>query len=382
MGPDRDGAVFAVSQPQARQTRARYEPRLVDLRANSDDDQIGHLAASRISRRAAVLPALIVVGALTALSAHARDYAKGASPASGPTLVRLGEALFHTKLLSRNADIACASCHQSDQAFADGLPRARGVAGSVGARNTPSLLPLHAYTRFSWDGRNTELAKQVIEPFFSPVEHGLDGERDLFLRIRQAPELASHYRAAYPKAPFTLELLGAALAVYLDGLAIPAASLAEVPTPTSDVGRTGERLFRELGCANCHIPERGFTDSTFHVGQSAAQPSPVKVPSDAQFAAMNRARLRTHTHRYRHLAADADRAALGAFVTTRDPADVGKYRTPSLIAVVLTAPYFHDGSTPGLATAITREAQLRANRPLSEGDVQALIEYLRAATSH
>ncbi len=54
--------------------------------------------------------------------------------------------------------------------------------------------------------------------------------------------------------------------------------------------------------------------------------------------------------------------AFHAFVVTLSPADIGKFRTPSLRNVALTAPYMHDGSVATLEEAIELEANYREPR--------------------
>ncbi|MCO4759287.1 MAG: hypothetical protein KC477_14800 [Oceanospirillaceae bacterium] len=77
---------------------------------------------------------------------------------------------------------------------------------------------------------------------------------------------------------------------------------------------------------------------------------------------------------------------LGRFSVTRKPADIGKFKTPSLRNVALTAPYMHDGSVATLEEAIELEIYYRgteAKRPLIlTPQVKAnLVAFLKALTS-
>ena len=83
---------------------------------------------------------------------------------------------------------------------------------------------------------------------------------------------------------------------------------------------------------------------------------------------------------------DPDIAELGRFVVTLDPADIGKFRTPSLRNVALTAPYMHDGSVPTLEEAVERELYAHTNhsgRPLilTPQEKADLVAFLKALTS-
>ncbi|MBV8806028.1 MAG: hypothetical protein JO042_13300 [Sinobacteraceae bacterium] len=81
-----------------------------------------------------------------------------------------------------------------------------------------------------------------------------------------------------------------------------------------------------------------------------------------------------------------DIAELGRFVITLKPGDIGKFRTPSLRNVAVTAPYMHDGSVATLTEAVERELYVRNNRDgrpliLTPREKADLVEFLRALTS-
>jgi cytochrome c peroxidase len=290
--------------------------------------------------------------------------------------IELGEALFHTTQLSQDQNVACATCHQPNRAFSDGLATPNHAGTQPAARNTPSLLAVNAYQRFAWDGRNTELSRQVLEPFFSAGEHGLTTEREFLLKIRNSAALYSRFRAAYGREAVTVSRVGDALAAYVRSIGVDTHAMRRASVAyTNDAARRGRDLFiGKAACAACHRPSTGFSDSLFHAGYQAKNGEIVK--SDATYAAMNRARLRTHTLRYQRFTASTSLAELGAFVTTLQPADVGKFRTPSLVAVSRTAPYFHDGSEADLKRAVAHEAASRGGVALTAAEVDDLVAYL------
>ncbi len=81
----------------------------------------------------------------------------------------------------------------------------------------------------------------------------------------------------------------------------------------------------------------------------------------------------------------ANVAELGRFVVTRDPNDIGAFRTPSLRNVAMTAPYMHDGSVATLEEAVEREIYYRSlarGRPitLTVDEQRQLLAFLRALT--
>ena len=91
--------------------------------------------------------------------------------------------------------------------------------------------------------------------------------------------------------------------------------------------------------------------------------------------------VRTGAHN--DILSDPDIAALGRYVVTRKPEDIGAFRTPSLRNVARTAPYFHDGSVPTLEAAVDLELYDRRwadGLPvvLSRSERDDLLEFLRA----
>src|ERR1044072_6948082 len=63
-------------------------------------------------------------------------------PADNPMTtvkVALGRRLFYDTRLSGNGTFACATCHQQQRAFTDGLPRAVGSTGQQHAHSAMSL---------------------------------------------------------------------------------------------------------------------------------------------------------------------------------------------------------------------------------------------------
>jgi cytochrome c peroxidase len=288
------------------------------------------------------------------------------------SLIALGKTLFFSKALSANRDIACATCHDPAHAYSDGRVVAQGSHGQLGQRNTPSLLTTTQYTRWSWDGHNTSLETQVLEPLFSTREHGLANERHALTIIRDTPTLASPYARAFGnESPFNIDNIAAALAAYVREIG----NTATTPLATSSAQiEYGQKLFNgKAGCAQCHDPKRGFTDNQFHLGRNG-------IPKETEDTrtAINRLRLKTNTNKYQRNSHDAIVASLGAFAATLDPSDIGKFRTPSLLHVARTAPYMHDGSVATLREAVQIEMKIRVpNIKLSSEETDDLTIFLK-----
>jgi cytochrome c peroxidase len=283
----------------------------------------------------------------------------------------LGRQLFFDPTLSNNQRTSCASCHQAEHAYADQLPRAQGQL--QGARNTPSLLNIRWFKSFGWDGGVTDLSQQVLLPFVSPAEHGLTSLNQVLLTVNTS----AAYRAFQSEKKWTERDIGHALASYVRSLSpvqskpfSAQAAQAARATDNKDVGQAGKRLFvGKAGCAVCHRPTEGFTDNKFHPAM------PGTMAADKNALSKPLPRYRQLGLEYQRRTDDLERALLGRFWVSLDPADVGKFRTPSLYHLALTAPYGVMGEVASLQEAIRRELK-RHNKPLSEKDLSALESYL------
>jgi len=102
----------------------------------------------------------------------------------------LGHRLFFDTRVSSTGEVSCATCHQPEKMFTDGLPIAIGK--SIGTRNTPSLVGLAHSPWFYWDGRKDSQWAQALAPIESGHEHD-------FSRVEVMGLLSSdaHYRRQY-----------------------------------------------------------------------------------------------------------------------------------------------------------------------------------------
>ncbi|MAZ89591.1 MAG: cytochrome-c peroxidase [Cellvibrionaceae bacterium] len=100
----------------------------------------------------------------------------------------LGRQIFNDSRFSKNGQVSCSSCHQSEYGFTDSLPRAKGI--ELTSRRSMPLAGVAYQQWFFWDGRSDSLWSQALSPLENPREHGLS-------RSRVAELVLTHYRAAY-----------------------------------------------------------------------------------------------------------------------------------------------------------------------------------------
>ncbi len=305
----------------------------------------------------------------------------------------LGQRLFSDSRFSANTKVSCASCHRPELAFTDGLPKAAGVSAKQGTRNTPSLLDVADQRTLFWDGRRNTLEEQATDPLFNPIEHGLRDEAHLLSLLRADPHYPQAFRAAFgvEGSDIRLEHVARALAAFqrtlVSGPAPFDRHLQNDPSAMSPAARRGWELFSQRAqCTRCHVaegPRPLFTDHGFHSLAIGLRRIERKLPELTQRLVALHRDGRVFDH---EALADADIAELGRFAFTLDPADIGKFKTPGLRNVALTAPYMHDGSVATLEEAVDLELYYRGaqdGRPLilTPQERDDLVAFLKALTS-
>jgi cytochrome c peroxidase len=313
-----------------------------------------------------------------------------------PEKVALGRALFDDKRLSVDGSVSCSTCHQPDRAFTDGRSLAQGVRQQNGTRNAPTLINSAYLTSLFWDGRRGSLEEQAADPLVNPVEHGLDSHDEVLARVRADAAYVAGFRAAFDVAPgsIRLEHVVKALAAFQRTLVAGDSPFDRYryggnPSALSDAQIRGLGLFAgRAGCTACHTigkEDALLTDNAFHsigIGQGRAQ-------SRLADRTTRLVRL-SPAERDRGITSDPEVAELGRFAVTLKPVDIGRFRTPTLRNVALTAPYMHDGSVPTLGEAVEREVYYRgleSGRPLiltpeEKADLVAFLEALTGRGLH
>jgi cytochrome c peroxidase len=337
-------------------------------------------------------------------------------PKSNPITVvkvELGRKLFFDARLSADNKIACSSCHDPKFAFTDGMPVAKGVAGNLGARNSPSLVNTIYNPAQFWDGRTDSLEHQAIEPLINPLEMGNASHDEVVNRLRAIPEYRAEFQSVFG-GEITIDRLSQAIAAYertlLSGDSPFDRFTAGDQNAISEAARRGFSLFYgKARCARCH----DFTgapppvDAVYHEGSIA----PGQPALFTDFAYHNTGVAALHPNfdrlaRQAAAAAETDRAKavieklgheeggpeLGRILISHQIFDVGSFRTPSLRNVGLTAPYFHNGSAKRLADVVkfyneggrqnlNIDGELHA-LGLTEDEQQDLVAFLESLTGN
>jgi cytochrome c peroxidase len=285
-------------------------------------------------------------------------------PADNPmseAKVELGQHLFYDKRLSADNTLACASCHLQAKAFTDGRAVPIGVHDTQGVRSAMMLANVAYLPVLTWANPNeTKLERQLLLPIFgiSPVEMGMEGkEQELFTRLRDDPRYPPMFLKAFPeeKGEVNLSTVSKAIASFERTLLsfnspYDHYKYGKQPDAISPAAKRGETLFygEELECAHCH-GGFNFTDNIQH--KRLAFPE-IGFHNTGLYNLDGKGAYPADNH--------------GIRTVTDKPEDEGKFRTPTLRNIAVTAPYMHDGSLLTLRDVIRKHYAVKG-KAVSDG---------------
>ncbi len=278
---------------------------------------------------------------------------RAAIPADNPQTpekIELGQRLFFDGRLSADGTVACSTCHDPARAFTDGRTTSIGIKGRVGQRNAPTILnAMYNKTQF-WDGRAKTLEEQARQPIVNSVEMGQPSLDAAVAQIAAVGEYQEGFKRVFGGPPNSADLVRAIASYERTQLSFDSPFdhfIAGEKNAIDDAAKRGWELFNTRGrCNKCHALTEDkrdvthFTDNDFHnIGIGIIRHNVVALARQAEqlvnsgdAAAIDRAAIQT------------DMSALGRFLVTKKEPDTASFKTPNLRNVLVTAPYFHDGS--------------------------------------
>jgi len=250
----------------------------------------------------------------------------------------LGRMLFFDPRLSGSGQMACASCHDPDLGWADGRTTSFGHSRKHLARNAPTIRNAAFQTHLFWDGRAASLEEQAKAVLANPDEMRADPEQVVKM-LEAEPEYRKLFSEAFGDERPSIDQAAAAIACFertvVGGGSRFDAFMKGNSAALSDAAILGLDLFRrEARCINCHNGP-AFSDGDFHDLGLSNYGRPFED--------------------------------LGRGKVTGDPADTGKFRTPTLRDVTATTPLMHNGLfeldvaltlyNSGMPTAVRKQGQ-------------------------
>lgn len=124
------------------------------------------------------------------------------------TAQAFGAQLFNEVRLSRSQNMSCATCHQPEQYFTDGLtkPIDNKLGNGKVNRNTPTIVGSALHTWQYWDGRRDSLWSQALTPLEAPAE--MASNRVAIARLIQSTDTyLSQYENIFGNFPLSAKAL-------------------------------------------------------------------------------------------------------------------------------------------------------------------------------
>ena len=252
------------------------------------------------------------------------------NPPTAETLA-LGKKLYFDTRLSADATIACASCHDPNKGFTDNRKTSLGFKQQTGNRSAPTVLNAAYSPRQFWDGRAASLEDQAAGPIANPIEMNLPHEACV-AKLNADPEYRALFAKAFGEGSIQMIHIQKAIATF-ERTVLTGNSPFDRYQYGNDKSALSEAAIRGLGlfmdrdranCAACHTVGAHsalFTDGLVHnIG-----------------AGMN---------------AEGELTDPGRFAETKNEADRGAFKTPTLRTIAQTAPYLHDGSVKSLRAVV------------------------------
>ena len=245
-----------------------------------------------------------------------KGFPQASIPADNPMTeegIKLGKKLFYDSILSGDNTMSCSDCHLQISSFANNSQYNIGIDGVFGNRNAMALINLAWSKDFNWNGSVSDLESQAFEPVINPIElHALNW-KEVRSKLIQIEEYKDLFELAFNTRIIDSTNVVKAIAQFertlisadskFDKFLDYRASL----TPSELRGK--EIFTTEKGdCFHCHSYPL-FTSNDFH-----------NNGLDPELEMDN-----------------------GRFNVTGDINDKGKFKSPSLRNIELTAPYMHDG---------------------------------------
>ena len=301
--------------------------------------------------------------------------------------IELGRQLYFDPRLSVDSTVSCASCHSPAEGYSANTKTGVGIRGQLGGRNSPvSFNRILSGPQF-WDGRAGSLEDQAVGPLQNPIEMGFTHE-GVVKRLGEMPVYKKQFETIFGE--LSIDRVGQAIAAFeralvtapspydyndqLQSFAVldpddiaededlaakyAAAKAAVAAQPMSDEAKRGREIFfSEKGnCTACHVGANLADENYHNIGIGMDKPDP----------------------------------DVGRFAVTKDPADTGAFKTPTVRNVALSGPYMHDGSVATLEEVVEwydkgghpnphLSAKIRPLK-LSAQEKADLVEFMKACT--
>jgi cytochrome c peroxidase len=272
--------------------------------------------------------------------------------------VELGRLLYFDPRLSADGSVSCASCHHPKFGFTDGSPVSTGIKGQKGGRSAPTVFNRAYSLAQFWDGRAGTLEDQAKGPMANPIEMGNTHDA-VVSKINGIAGYKTMFQKVFGNSDISIDQVAKAIATYertvLSGNSpYDRYRAGKKNAMTKEQIRGYDVFVNKAKCDQCHEGINFTTNAYHNLGVGMDKPNPDE----------------------------------GRFVVTKNPADWGAFKTPTLREVANTAPYMHDGSLKTLRDVVdfydkggiankNLDEKIKPIR-MTEQEKSDLVEFLKA----
>jgi cytochrome c peroxidase len=242
--------------------------------------------------------------------------------------IALGKRFFNDKNLSKNNTFSCASCHNINKAFTDGLQFSTiKVHNQSTSRNSPTLMYAAFQKSFFFDLRSQDLENQIEEVMKNPNEFNLSSQ-EITTRITQQEAYKSLLAKAFPnKKRITPFEIRNSISSYVRSLMPFNAKIDNYFKGKANLTKEEENGFNlfagKAKCASCHfIP---LYNGTVPPWYNNSESEVIGVPKSIN---------------WKNAVVDSD---LGRYNTNQIEQFRYSFKTPTIRNIEKTAPYMHNG---------------------------------------
>jgi cytochrome c peroxidase len=234
----------------------------------------------------------------------------------------LGKLLYFDTRLSKDNTVSCATCHSPKFGYTDGAPVSTGIRGQKGGRSAPTVINRAYSLAQFWDGRAPSLEEQAKGPIANPIEMG-NTHSAVVQTLKGIPGYMAMFKSVFGTEDITIDHVAKAIATFertvLSGNSpYDKYKAGNKKAMSASAIRGMDVYFNKAKCDQCHEGINLTTNAYHNLGVGTDQPKP-----------------------------DAGRMDF-----TKNEADWGAFKTPTLRDIALTAPYMHDGSLKTLEEVV------------------------------
>lgn len=306
-----------------------------------------------------------------------------------PEKIELGKLLYFDPILSGNYGMACAACHRPEAGWAVQAPISFGYPGTTHWRNSQTIINSAYYGKLFWAGSSKSLEGQARSAARGGVAG--NGEDDMMeARLAFVPEYRERFRDVFGDDWPSVRHAYMAIAAF-------ERTLVQTDTPfdaymrgddaaLTDQQKQGLELFAgKAGCVTCHNGPLLTNEAYYNLGVPRYDGWETDELAQITFRFELLAKGVTE-EKYRKYKDDP-----GLYFRTKQEADLGKFRVPSLRYTKYTYPYMHNGMLETLRDVVVfyneggGENEFAATKTgmiqplgLDDGEIDAIVAFLES----